>query len=60
MGQRLERQRASWPVALGGLGETVIVRGLFGVPCDLVAIALDESAVLAEDDQGIGLRPTVR
>jgi hypothetical protein len=40
---------------LGRLRQPVIVRGLVGGQRDLVAVALDQAAVLAEDDQGVGL-----
>ena len=39
---------------LGGLGQPVVGRRLLGRPGDLVAVALDQPAVLAEDDQGVG------
>ena len=49
--------RASSSLAgrLGRLGQPVVVRGLVGGRRDLVAVALDQPAVLAEDDQGVGL-----
>ena len=41
---------------LGGPRQPVVVRRLVGRPGDLVAVAVDQPAVLAEDDQGVGLR----
>ena len=41
---------------LGGPRQPVVGGGLVGVPRDLVAVPLDQAAVLAEDDQGVGLR----
>ena len=49
--------RASSSLAgrLGRLGQPVIVRRPGRGPGDLVAVALDQAAVLAEDDQRVGL-----